>query len=80
MPLKQPVGTALTTGAEGGDEYPAEGAQETVGSADAQADAVRSGAADALEPDAPRESEGVPVGREDAEMDAQRSGADPNVF
>ena len=46
----------------------------TVGAADAEADAVRSGADADL--DAPtRDSDGVPVGDDDLEADKRRSGA-----
>jgi hypothetical protein len=46
-----------------------------VGSADADADAARSGA-DADLDDANRDSDGVPVGLDDADEDARQSGAD----
>ena len=47
----------------------------TVGAADAEADAARSGA-DADLDDARTDSDGVPGGREDAAADAELSGAD----
>jgi hypothetical protein len=55
------------------DRTPASGA--TVGSADAEADAARSGADTDLD-DANRDSDGVPVGLDDADEDARQSGAD----
>jgi hypothetical protein len=49
----------------------------TVGAADAEADAARSGADTDFAPDTTsRDSDGVPVGSADAEADARASGAD----
>jgi hypothetical protein len=47
----------------------------TVGAADAEADAARSGA-DVDLTDANRDSDGTPVGTADRDADAERSGAD----
>ncbi len=61
---------------------PDEGYPEPVGTSDAEADAVRSGAKDDLgdlETDQRRDTDNVAVGREDAEEDARASGADPDA-
>jgi hypothetical protein len=60
--------------AKGVDEGP-----EVVGAADAQADAIRSGADEDVPPDemVARDFDGEPVGRSDSAADRARSGGDP---
>jgi hypothetical protein len=71
---EQDATPGFETRAKGVDEGP-----EVVGAADAEADAIRSGADEDVPPDemVARDSDGEPVGRSDLAADRTQSGGDP---
>jgi hypothetical protein len=76
-PLNAPLGAAAATHlSDADDDVNRDSGGPTVGAADAEADAARSGSDEADLDDATRDSDGVPVGSSDADADAAESGAD----